>query len=232
MKIILLMVSLFTLTTISWADTVPEVKDLNPFLVISGKTTSLTIIGDNLKLKAVSTSDKNCNVKIAAPEKQSTDKNLEGKSLVLEITSPKSKIDPIEVNLVHLDGGKGTFKVAVISDSVVATKVLQKPTQYNKPLSLSLPVVLEGNLDQDQPQFFSIALKAGQTVKISLIGSKLESILRLREPGRVCVAMDAGSISRPRLIKYAANQTGEYLLELSGEEGKGGPTARYRISIE
>ncbi len=215
----------------------PEVKSTSFAVVKAGQATVVTVFGENLAPTAVQSAQSKLTVKLGAVKAtEGGDKGKGSKQLLLDVSAAADcPRGPMEITLIQ-----GTEKPKLFIDVVEPAALELTPKRPCNTFPTAMPltsasVAVTGNLNGDSPDLFRFDAKAGETWEISAVaggaGSPLDAVLRLRNSRRIPLAISAGSEKMDRKIVYKIPADGLYYVELSENEGKGGPEFQYRLML-
>jgi hypothetical protein len=145
---------------------------------------------------------------------------------------------PPGVHAVRLATAQGISnpKLFVVDDlpSAAQTRPNQAPAQAQM---LTLPVAVDGYVDNLTRDYYKFAVTAGQQVSIEVLahrlGSQLDPMIRLLDARghELAYSDDAPGIGSDSMISYTFKEAGEYLIELRDIRFQGNGNYQYRIRI-
>lgn len=102
-----------------------------------------------------------------------------------------------------------------------------------------VPCVVTGRIDAESSDYYKVSVAVGQRVSFEVLGrrlgSKLDPILRLRDPtGREvpqAYSDDAPGLQTDARLTHTFGVAGDYIVEIRDTTNQGGPEFRYRLRI-
>lgn len=132
--------------------------------------------------------------------------------------------------------GVSNLKLFAVDDLPSVAQV--RPNQAQAaPQVVTLPVAIDGYVDNLSRDYYKFTAAAGQRVSIELLarrlGSPLDSMIRLLDAkGReLAYSDDALGLGSDSLISYTIKEAGEYLVEVRDIRFQGGANFQYRLRL-
>lgn len=204
----------------------PALKELPVFGIVSGQTTKLTLTGENLAPSAVA---------VKGPLQV---KLLDSKptAVIVEVTAPPDcPPESFELTLVHPKDSP-TLKLPVLPAAAQEVPVKKPLSRFDQamPLAPAPSLSVQTNLDNDQPHLYRFTLVRGERLDILVTGARsplsdLDVMLRMRDSRRRMLTMATGRLRQDRRVNFTAPYDGDYYLEISDAQQRGGPKMLYRL---
>lgn len=148
---------------------------------------------------------------------------------------PETPVGIYGIRLATQDGISDT-RLMMIDDLPSVPQV--KPNQSSAaPQLLTLPVAVDGQLDNLARDYYRFTAAAGQRISVEVVarrlGSPLDPMIRLMDAnGReLTYSDDAPGLGADSQVSYVIRDAGDYLLELRDIRYQGGGTHQYRLRI-
>lgn len=223
--------------------TAPQVRLVLPFGVPLGKTSRVTIRGQNLdKTTAVRFHDPKVTAKIThkgkapvpdkVPAKQVGDTQIEA-----EVTLPAGvRGDNVSFTVITPDGESKPHDLLIDQPGNVLTE--KEPNdRFSQAQPLPLPGTVDGKIDHPQDvDVYRFTGKAGQKVVLEIwaarYGSALDSLLTVYDAaGRELASNDDWKGTRDSRLETVLPATGEYYAVIMDANDHGGPLHLYRLRL-
>ncbi len=214
----------------------PEVKAESSLVLASGKPTIVMFYGEALAPTGLVLKLPLSGRLIATKPTEGDSKKRGSIQVEAELTAGALPVPTaVEVGLQHVG--------AVVTRSLVALPAGFTVLQVKRPnqtpaqaMTLSdSRIAVTGALNADSPDIFRFHAKAGDTWEIGLfagsLGSALDAMVRVRNPRRASIALLGGSEKRDRHLSLTAVSDGDYTIELTDAESRGGETFRYVLTV-
>jgi len=216
----------------------PEVKSVSIMAVRVGHTEIIKVYGENLAPKEVKAAKNLLTVKLGESKAtEGGDKSKGSRQVALEVVVPPNcPPDTYTLTLVNTDNTTAEAKIAVVPDTVLELPVKHPAGTFTKAMPLSGPSVgVTGTLNNDAPEVFKFEAKRGEKWRIELlagrVGSAMDPVMRVRNSRHVSLAISAGDPKKDRIILFTVPEDGTYYIEFYDDQGRGGPTFVYRLSL-
>ncbi len=216
----------------------PEIKSVFPRGVRAGRTTLLTLYGENLNPKEVSVSKTKTQVKLIGSK--ATDEKLKARGsreIDLSVTIPAdAPPENIELNFIQTDGTKFTGSLCIVDDVEIEVEIKKPADTVAKAFALpGVSVAITGELIGDKADYVQFQAKQGETWNISVLagrgGSDMDAILRIRDARKRPVALSIGPTRKDRRLAFKPTSDGTFYIELTEADAKGGPKFLYRLTV-
>ena len=212
--------------TLSLLAAAPNVTRISPSAGIPGKTTVVTVLGDNLQGPVDLWTSFPCEV---APVKSSD-------STAFELKVPKPTTAGIGAIRLITTNGLSSLHLLLIDPlpTVEAAKTNRSPATAQR---LSAQAAVDGVCEELRSDFYRITAKKGDRLSIEVVaqrlGSPLDPRLRLLDAqGRELAANDdATGLGADARIDFRCPKSGDYLIEVRDTRHAGGPRHHYRLRI-
>jgi len=220
---LLIFVLLFPLS--SFAAT-PNVTHVSPSAAAPGKTTVVTVLGDNLQGAVDLWTSFPCEV---APVKSSD-------STAFELKAPRQTSTGIGAIRLITTNGLSSLHLLLI-DSLPTVEAARTNHSLATAQRLSGQVAVDGVCEELRSDLYRITAKKGDRLSIEVvaqrIGSPLDPLLRLLDTqGReLAVNDDAPGLGADARIDFHCPKTGEYLIEVRDTQHAGGARHGYRLRV-
>jgi hypothetical protein len=222
---------MLVLTTCSVFAQSPALNHVLPSAVAPGKTTTLTLVGENLNGATELWTSFPAKVTRAA----TTNANESGK-VVFQVVVPKNVPVGIEAVRLATTNGVSNLVLLMIDDLPDAAGHGTNKTIATAQ-ELKWPVAVDGQCDELCFDYYRLAAKRGQRVSVEVVanrlGSPLDPVVRLLDAAGKELAYcddDPGLGSDPR-FGFTIPASGQYLLEVRDVAYQGGQKHRYRLRL-
>ena len=205
-------------TILSVAAQEPKVNSIEPSAIAPGKTTRITLQGDNVDTNATLWTSFPCDI------------------AGTEITLPADA--PVGIHVVRAINSKGVsgFHLLMIDDLPTIKESSSNQTvaaaQPIKP-----PIAIDGACNDVNFDFYSFQARKGQEFSIEAVaqrlGSQADTVIRvIDQKGHEHAFSDDGpGVGRDSRFTFKAPASGNYLLEVRDINYQGGSQYRYRLRI-
>ena len=216
----------------------PEVKSTSVMGLRVGRTTMMTVYGENLAPKELAVNKPPVTARLLGS--RPTDGKLKAKGsrqVTVEVTVPATcPLDTFDLTIVQVDGSKVTIPLPIVMDAAAELTVKKPAGTFETAMQVpGTSVAIVGVLDNDTPDVFRLEAKTGEVWEISLLtgraGSILDSVLRVRDSKHLSYALSVGEKKKDRHITFRAPADGAYYVEITEAEAKGGAGYDYRLTI-
>jgi hypothetical protein len=204
----------------------PNVTRVSPSAVAAGKSTAITFIGDNVDGAVDLWVSFPCDVKLVRSTAPPT----------FELSVPKQTVPGVgAIRLITTNGLSNPL--LLLTDSL---RTVEAVTTNHSPASaqrLAGRVAVDGVCDELRSDFYRVAAKKGERLRIEVaarrIGSSLDPLLRLRDAqGREQASNDdAGGAGADARLDFHCPKTGDYFIEVRDTRHAGGPRHWYRLRV-
>ena len=206
----------------------PSVKELPVFGLLTGQTTKLTLTGANLAPTGV---------QVKAPLSAQLLSSKPTEALVEVRVPPDCPPESFELTLTHTKDSP-VLKLPVLLSAAQELPVKKPLSRFDQAMLLAPApsVSVQTNLDNDQPQLYRLALKAGESIEIAVTGARsplsdCDPVVRLRDSRRLTRTMATGSTKRDRRLVFRAPDDGSYFIEVGDSQQRGGARLIYRLWV-
>jgi len=204
----------------------PNVTRISPLAAVPGKTTVITLFGDNLQGAVDLWTSFPCEVASV----NSSD------STAFELKVPKHTTAGIgAIRLVTTNGLSGLHLLLIDPlPTVEAAKTNHSPATAQR---LSGQVAVDGVCEELRSDFYRVKAKKDERLSIEVVaqclGSPLDPLLRLLDSqGRELAANDdAPGLGADARLDFRCPKTAEYLIEVRDSQHAGGERHRYRLRV-
>jgi hypothetical protein len=224
------------ISSLARADGKPEVKSVLPFGVRAGRTTTVTIYGDNLSPASVTTALSGAKASLVSAKPTDDKTKSKGNSVVSVSLSVPSDAPPenIELQLIQPDKSKLAATVSVVEDADEEAQVKKPASTYAQAMPVTAKsIAISGTLDGDTADVFKLEAAEGDTWSISLLagrgGSQLDPVLRVRDARHITLMLSAGDKKKDRKLLFKAPAPGTYYIDITDAEARGG--FEYRLTV-
>jgi hypothetical protein len=220
---LLILVSILPLNSFAAA---PNVTRISPLAAVPGKTTVVTLLGDNLQGAVDLWTSFPCEL---APVRSSD-------STAFELKVPKQTTSGIGAIRLITTNGLSSLHLLLIDSlpTVGAARTNHSPATAQR---LSGQVAVDGVCEELRSDYYRITAKKGDRVSIEVvaqrIGSPLDPLLRLLDAqGRELASNDdAPGLDADARLDFRCPRAGEYLIEVRDTQHAGGARHRYRLRL-
>jgi hypothetical protein len=168
-----------------------------------------------------------------------TDNNNGKEAAKLRVKLDVPKDAPMGFHTLRLATARGmsNLRVFCIDDlpQVMATAAARKKETAQ---AVPIPCVVVGKADQEQTDYFKIAVKAGQRVSIEVLGRRLGSafdpqlsVTDARTGREVAYSNDSPGLQTDARLTHTFKEAGDYLIAVRDVTYRGGPDYHYRLRI-
>jgi hypothetical protein len=203
----------------------PNVTRISPLAAVPGKTTVITLLGDNLQGAVDLWTSFPCEV---APAKSSD-------STAFELKVPTQTTGIGAIRLITTNGLSSLHLLLIdFLPTVEAAKTNHSPATAQRLLG---QVAVDGVCEELRSDFYRVTAKKGDRLSIEVVaqrlGSPLDPLLRLLDTqGRELAANDdAPGLGADARLDFNCPKTGEYLIEVRDTQHAGGARHRYRLRV-
>jgi hypothetical protein len=204
----------------------PNVTRISPSAAVPGKTTVVTVLGDNLQGAVDLWTSFPCEV---APVKTAD-------STAFELSVPTRTVPGVGAIRLVTTNGLSSLHLLLI-DSLPTVETAKTNRSQSSAQRLSGRVAVDGVCEELRSDFYRIAARKGERLSIEAVaqrlGSPLDPLLRLLDAqGHELAANDdATGLGADARIDFRCPKTGDYLVEVRDTRHAGGPRHRYRLRI-
>ena len=215
----------------------PEIKSLSLLGVPAGKTTVITVYGENLSPASAAVK---APLSVKLVDSRATDDKTKSKGarqVTLEVTVPAAAPhDTFELTLTQPDKAVAKTNLCVTESTAVEVPIKKPCATFATAMPLPGPsVAVTGQLDGDSADVVRFDAKAGEIWNITLLsgrgGSTMDPVLRVRDGRHTPLALSAGDKKKDRHIQFHPPADGPYYVEITEAEAKGGAGYIYRLSV-
>jgi len=214
-----------------------EIKSMSVLGIPAGKTTMVTLYGENLA--PVSAAVK-APVTVKIIDSKATGEKTKSKGsrqVTLEVAVPATcPAETFEVTLTQSDKTVAKANLCVVPGAAIEAPIKKPASTFATAMPLPGPsTAILGQLDGDTADLVRIDGKAGEVWDISLLcsraGSSLDPILRVRDSRHISLALSVGDKTKDRHIQFHVPADGAYFVEITEAEARGGAGYTYRLTI-
>jgi hypothetical protein len=216
---------IFAWILISFAgQAMPTLTGVQPLAVPPGRAIEITLNGANF--------NNDLRLWTSFGARSEFVKCIDAKQVVFRVMAPKGMA--MQVGALRVYDRTGISEpILMLVDPLPTTTTVG--TDKSKPVTLKLPVAVDGRMGGVNSIWFSLEARAGQKISVEVyaerIASQADAVIRLLDPKgqEVGFADDDEVLGSDSRLEHRARAAGRYLIELRDVEYRGGASFRLRV---